>query len=184
VVLTRQQMYGLGHRPATIEHVGLGAKPDGTLDAVVHEATAITSRYEDFARNDSGWAEQLYKSPNGRYSHKLVRLDVSTPCDMRAPGAASGVCALECAMDELAVALKLDPIELLRKCYSDRDQSEDLPYTSKQLRNATPAARKPSAGAAVIPRRARCATVRNWSAGAWRQACGRHCRCRSQAASC
>lgn len=134
VVLTRQQMYGLGHRPATIERVGLGAKPDGTLDAVTHEATAITSRYEDFSRNDSGWAEQLYKSPNSRYSHKLVRLDVSTPCDMRAPGAASGVCALECAMDELAVALKLDPIELRLKCYSDRDQSEDLPYTSKQLR--------------------------------------------------
>ncbi|WFU43311.1 xanthine dehydrogenase family protein molybdopterin-binding subunit [Bradyrhizobium sp. CB82] len=134
VVLTRQQMYGLGHRPATIERVGLGARPDGTLEAVTHEATAITSRYEDFSRNDSGWAEQLYKSPNSRYSHKLVRLDVSTPCDMRAPGAASGVCALECAMDELAVALKLDPIELRLKCYSDRDQSEDLPYTSKQLR--------------------------------------------------
>lgn len=134
VVLTRQQMYGLGHRPATIERVGLGATPDGTLEAVTHGATAITSRYEDFSRNDSGWAEQLYKSPNSRYSHKLVRLDVSTPCDMRAPGAASGVCALECAMDELAVALKLDPIELRLKCYSDRDQSEDLPYTSKQLR--------------------------------------------------
>ncbi|GAB9081918.1 UNVERIFIED_ORG: xanthine dehydrogenase YagR molybdenum-binding subunit [Bradyrhizobium japonicum] len=134
VVLTRQQMYGLGHRPATIERVGIGAKPDGTLEAVTHEATAITSRYEDFARNDSGWAEQLYMSRNSHYSHKLARLDVSTPCDMRAPGAASGVCALECAMDELALALNLDPIELRLKCYSDRDQSEDLPYTSKQLR--------------------------------------------------
>ncbi|WP_456622262.1 MULTISPECIES: xanthine dehydrogenase family protein molybdopterin-binding subunit [unclassified Bradyrhizobium] len=134
VVLTRQQMYGLGYRPATIERIGLGAKSDGTLDAVTHEATAITSRYEDFSRNDAGWADQLYRSPNTRLAHKLVRLDVSTPCDMRAPGAASGVCALECAMDELAVALKLDPVELRLKCYSDRDQSEDLPYTSKQLR--------------------------------------------------
>jgi xanthine dehydrogenase YagR molybdenum-binding subunit len=53
---------------------------------------------------------------------------------MRAPGAATGVYALECAMDELAVALKLDPVDLRLKCYSDRDQSEDLPYTSKQLR--------------------------------------------------
>lgn len=135
VVLTRQQIYGLGYRPETIERVALGAKPDGTLDAVTHEAIAVTSRYEDFARNDTGWAEQLYKSASSRYSHKLVHLDVSTPCDMRAPGAASGVCALECAMDELAVALKLDPIELRLKCYSDRDQSEDLPYTSKQLRD-------------------------------------------------
>src|SRR3954447_17388051 len=133
VVLTRQQMYGLGYRPMTIEHLALGAKPDGTLDAVMHEAIAVTSRYEDFARNDTGWAEQLYESPNTRLSHKLVHLDLSTPCDMRAPGAASGVCALECAMDELAVALQLDPLELRLKCYSDRDQSEDLPYTSKQL---------------------------------------------------
>ncbi|KRQ17740.1 xanthine dehydrogenase family protein molybdopterin-binding subunit [Bradyrhizobium manausense] len=134
IVLTRHQMYGLGYRPETIEHVGLGARPDGTLDAVVHEAIAVTSRYEEFSRNDTGWAEQLYKSANSRYSHQLVRLDVATPCDMRAPGAASGVWALECAMDELANALKLDPVELRLKCYSDRDQSEDLPYTSKQLR--------------------------------------------------
>ncbi|MBB4256225.1 xanthine dehydrogenase family protein molybdopterin-binding subunit [Bradyrhizobium sp. CIR3A] len=134
VVLTRQQMYGLGYRPMTIQRVALGAKSDGTLDAVTHEAIAVTSRYEDFSRNDTGWAQQLYKSPNSRLSHKLVHLDVPTPCDMRAPGAATGVCALECAMDELAVALKLDPIELRLKCYSDRDQSEDLPFTSKQLR--------------------------------------------------
>ncbi|AWM00410.1 xanthine dehydrogenase family protein molybdopterin-binding subunit [Bradyrhizobium amphicarpaeae] len=134
VVLTRQQMYGLGYRPMTIERVALGARPDGTLDVVTHEAIAVTSRYEDFSRNDTGWAEQLYSSPNSRSSHKLVHLDVSTPCDMRAPGAATGVCALECAMDELAVALELDPVGLRLKCYSDRDQSEDLPYTSKQLR--------------------------------------------------
>lgn len=134
VVLTRRQMYGLGYRPMTVERVALGASPDGTLNAVMHEAIAVTSRYEDFSRNDTGWAEQLYKSPNSRLSHELVHLDVSTPCDMRAPGAASGVCALECAMDELAVALKLDPIELRLKSYSERDQSEDLPYTSKQLR--------------------------------------------------
>jgi xanthine dehydrogenase YagR molybdenum-binding subunit len=134
VVLTRHQMYGLGYRPMTIEHVALGAGADGKLDAVLHEAIAATSRHEDFSRNDTGWAEQLYRSPNSRYSHKLVALDVATPCDMRAPGAASGVCALECAMDELAVALKLDPVELRLRCYSERDQSEDLPYTSKQLR--------------------------------------------------
>ena len=52
---------------------------------------------------------------------------------MRAPGAATGVYALECAMDELAVALKIDPMELRLRCYSDRDQNQDVPYTSKQL---------------------------------------------------
>ena len=184
VVLTRQQMYGLGHRPATIERIGLGAKPDGALDAVTHEATAITSRYEDFSRNDTGWAEQLYKCPNSRFSHKLVRLDVSTPCDMRAPGAASGVCALECAMDELAITVKLDPIELRLKCYSDRDQSEDLPYTSKQLRECYARGEEAFGWSRRDPTPVRCATVRSWSAGAWRQASGRRYRCRSRPALC
>ena len=134
LVLTRRQMYGLGYRPATIERLALGAKTDGTLDAITHEAIAVTSKFEDFSRNDTGWAALLYKSANARYVHRLARLDVPTSCDMRAPGAATGVYALESAMDELAVALKLDPVELRLRCYSDRDQNEDVPYTSKQLR--------------------------------------------------
>ena len=134
LVLTRQQMYGLGYRPATIEHLALGAKEGGTLDAVIQEAIAATSQYEEFSRNDTAWSGQLYKSPNAKYVHKLARLDLPTPCDMRAPGAATGVYGLECAMDELAVALKLDPLELRLRCYSDRDQNEDKPYTSKALR--------------------------------------------------
>jgi xanthine dehydrogenase YagR molybdenum-binding subunit len=134
VVLTRQQMYGLGHRPETIERVGLGARADGALEAMVHEAIAETSQFEHFSRNDTAWGGLLYASPNTRFEHKLVHLDVATPCDMRAPGAATGVYALESAMDELAVALNMDPIELRLRCYSQRDQNEDLPYTSKQLR--------------------------------------------------
>ena len=134
VVLTRPQMYGLGYRPATTQHIALGAKADGTLDAITHEAIAMTSQYEEFSRNDTAWAAQLYKSANAKYEHKLVRLDLATPSDMRAPGAATGVYALECAMDELAVALRLDPLELRLRCYSDRDQHDDVPYTSKQLR--------------------------------------------------
>jgi len=127
-------MYVLGYRPNSIEHVALGARADGTLDAISHEAIAITSQYEEFARNDSAWADALYKSANARYSHKLARLDLATPSDMRAPGATTGIYALECAMDELAVALKLDPLELRYRTYSDRDQAEDVPFTSKQLR--------------------------------------------------
>ena len=68
----------------------IGARPDGTLDALTHEAIAATSRYEDFSRSDTGWGGLLYKSPNTRFEHKLVRLDTSTSCDMRAPGAATG----------------------------------------------------------------------------------------------
>jgi xanthine dehydrogenase YagR molybdenum-binding subunit len=134
LVLTRQQMFGLGYRPATIQRLAVGATADGTLDAITHEAVSVTSQYEDFSRNDTGWSGQLYKSKSAKYSHKLVRLDLPTPSDMRAPGAATGVYALECAMDELAVALKLDPLELRFRCYSDRDQHEDIPYTSKKLR--------------------------------------------------
>ena len=134
LVLTRQQMYTLGYRPGTIEHLALAAKADGTLESTCHDALAMTSQFEAFARNDTTWSGALYKSPNAKYGHKLARLDVPTPCDMRAPGAASGVYALECAMDELAVALKIDPLELRLRNYSDRDQNEDLPYTSKALR--------------------------------------------------
>ena len=134
LVLTRQQMYGLGYRPATIERLALGAKVDGTLDAITHEAIAVTSQFEDFSRNDTGWSALLYKSANAKNVHRLARLDVPTSSDMRAPGAATGVYALESAMDELAVALKVDPIELRLRCYSDQDQNEGIPYTSKRLR--------------------------------------------------
>jgi xanthine dehydrogenase YagR molybdenum-binding subunit len=134
LVLTRQQMYALGYRPGTLERLRLGAKSDGVLDAITHDAIAMTSQYEAFARNDTGWSGALYKCANAKYSHKLAKLDLPTPCDMRAPGAATGVYALECAMDELAVALKIDPLELRIRNYSDRDQNDDLPYTSKQLR--------------------------------------------------
>ena len=134
LVLTRQQMYGLGYRPATIERVSIGAQKNGLLAAIVHEGIAATSRYEDFARNDTGWSGQLYKSDHAKYDHRLAQLDLPTPCDMRAPGAATGVYGLECAMDEVAVALGLDPVEFRLRCYSDRDQHEDVPYTSKALR--------------------------------------------------
>ncbi len=134
LVLTRQQMATLGYRPGSIERVALGAKADGSLDAITHDAIAMTSQYEDFARNDTGWSGALYTCANTRYSHKLAKLDLATPCDMRGPGATTGVYALECAMDELAVALKIDPLELRLRNYSDREQNDDLPYTSKQLR--------------------------------------------------
>lgn len=135
LVLTRQQMYGLGYRPPTIERLALGAKKDGTLHAVTHEAIGATSEFEDFSRNDVGWSAQLYKSPNASYVQRIVHLDRPTSCDMRAPGAATGVFGLESAMDELAVALKIDPVELRLRCYSDRDQNEDVPFTSKLLRD-------------------------------------------------
>jgi xanthine dehydrogenase YagR molybdenum-binding subunit len=135
LVLTRQQMYVLGYRPAMIQQIELGANAGGTLDAITHDAVTVTSQYEDFHRQETGWSGLLYKCANAKYTHKLARLDLATPCDMRAPSATPGAYALECAMDELAVALKLDPLELRLRCYSDRDQHTDRPYSSKSLRD-------------------------------------------------
>jgi xanthine dehydrogenase YagR molybdenum-binding subunit len=134
VVLSRPQMYSLSYRPGSFEHVALGAAADGTLEAMTHEAIAMTSQFEVFARKDTIWGGALYKCANTRFRHQLVRLDVAAASDMRAPGAAVGVYALECAMDELAVALGMDPVELRLKNYSDYDQNSGLPYTSKALR--------------------------------------------------
>ena len=135
LVLTRQQMYGLGYRPAMIQQIELGANAGGTLDAIVHEAVTVTSQYEKYYRQETGWSGLLYKCANAKYTHRLARLDLATSCDMRAPSAAPGVYALESAMDELAVALNLDPLELRLRCYSDRDQHGDRPYSSKRLRD-------------------------------------------------
>ena len=134
VVLTRQQMYVLGYRPAMIQRIALGANTGGTLDAITHDAITVTSQYEDFHRQETGWSGLLYKSDHAKYEHRLARLDLATSCDQRAPSAASAVYALEAAMDELAVALKLDPLELRLRCYSERDQHQDRPYSSKALR--------------------------------------------------
>lgn len=134
LVLTRQQMYALGYRPAMIQRIQLGAKADGALNAIAHDAVTSTSRYEDFHRNETTWSSLLYKSETASYQHKLAHLDLATSCDMRAPSAATGVYALEAAMDELAVALGMDPVELRLTCYSDRDQRTGLPFSSKNLR--------------------------------------------------
>jgi xanthine dehydrogenase YagR molybdenum-binding subunit len=134
LVLTRRQMYALGYRPAMIQEIAFGAKAGGTLDAITHEAVTVTSQYEDFHRQETGWSGLLYKCANAKYTHKLARLDLPTPCDMRAPSAATAVYALECAMDELAVALDVDPLDLRLRCYSDSDQHSDQPYSSKSLR--------------------------------------------------
>src|SRR5262249_37083080 len=134
VVLTRPQMFALGFRPAMIQRVAIGANAGGTLDVITHDAVTVTSQYEDFHRQETGWSGLLYKSPNAKYAHRLAKLDLQTSCDMRAPSAATALFALESAMDELAVALKLDPLELRLRCYSDRDQHENRPYTSKELR--------------------------------------------------
>ncbi|HEY1608983.1 MAG TPA: xanthine dehydrogenase family protein molybdopterin-binding subunit [Paraburkholderia sp.] len=133
VTLTRQQMFTLGHRPASLQHVALAARHNGRLEAIIHEAVAATSRFEDYADVVVNWAGQLYDAPNVQLGYKVANLDIYTPCDTRAPGATQGFFALESAMDELAVALNIDPLELRIINYAELDANRDLPFSSNAL---------------------------------------------------
>ena len=124
----------MAYRPITWQRVAVGAAPDGKLDALVHEAVAATSRFEDYTEAVVDWSGMLYKCDNVTLDYKLTKLDLNTPADMRAPGAAWGLFALECAMDELAVKLRMDPVELRLRNYADTDGNSGLPYSSKALR--------------------------------------------------
>jgi xanthine dehydrogenase YagR molybdenum-binding subunit len=134
VVLTRQQMFTFGHRPETLQRVRLAAEADGTLTSIIHEAVAETSRMEDYVEVVVNWSGELYACEHVRLGYHLVDLDHASPMDMRAPGAAHGVYALEVAMDELSYALKMDPLALRLKNYADMDPSRGLPYSTKELR--------------------------------------------------
>ncbi|MFA1731219.1 xanthine dehydrogenase family protein molybdopterin-binding subunit [Xanthomonas campestris] len=134
VVLTRQQMFTFGHRPETVQRLKLGADSDGTLRAIWHEAIAETSRIEDYVEVVVNWSGQLYACDNVHLSYNLVSLDQYTPIDMRAPGAAHGVHALEVAMDELSYEIGMDPLALRLKNYAEVNPADDKPYSSKALR--------------------------------------------------
>jgi len=134
VTLTRQQMFTLGYRAANVHEMTLAADQDGSLASFRHEAVSMTSQFEDFQRNFVNWSSLLYRCANADLGQRLVKLDQNTPCDMRAPGGAEGAYAIECAMDELAHAANIDPLELRLINYSDKDQIEDRRYSSKQLR--------------------------------------------------
>src|SRR5262249_22494366 len=134
VTLTRQQMFTLGYRAANVHEMTLAANGDGSLASFRHEAVSMTSQFEDFQRDLVNWSSLLYKCANSELGQRLVKLDQNTPCDMRAPGGAEGAYAIECAMDELAYAANIDPLELRLINYSDKDQIEDRRYSSKELR--------------------------------------------------
>ncbi|HHZ24221.1 TPA: xanthine dehydrogenase family protein molybdopterin-binding subunit [Xanthomonas vasicola pv. zeae] len=134
VVLTRQQMFTFGHRPETLQRLKLGADRDGTLRSVWHEAIAETSRIEDYVEVVVNWSGQLYACDNVHLGYTLVSLDQYSPIDMRAPGAAHGVHALEVAMDELSYEVGIDPLALRLKNYAEVNPADDKPYSTKALR--------------------------------------------------
>ncbi len=135
VVYTRTQMFtGHGYRPYTIQKIALGAERSGKLSAMIHEAVHNTSSFEEFSDGTTGFTRQVYACPNLYAPLKIADTDLNTPTWMRAPGAVSGMFALECAMDELAYALKIDPLELRLINYAEVDPESGKPLSSKALR--------------------------------------------------
>jgi xanthine dehydrogenase YagR molybdenum-binding subunit len=134
LVLARWQMFGpAGGRPRTEQRIALGATRDGTLTAIRHAVISHTSAIEDFVEPSSVPTRMLYACPNADTTQRLVKLDVGTPTFQRAPGEATGTFAFEVAMDELAYALAMDPVELRMSNHADADPQDGKPWTSKHL---------------------------------------------------
>ena len=135
--LTREDMYtSNGYRPATHQRLRLAAATDGTLLSVRHDAITQTCEESvgEFAEPAALAARMLYACDNVATSHRLVDTNYGLPTYMRAPGETPGVYALESAMDELAVALRMDPIALRLKNDTSRDANEDKPFSSRHVR--------------------------------------------------
>jgi xanthine dehydrogenase YagR molybdenum-binding subunit len=135
IAVWRPQMWGsVGYRSPTIQRVALGANADGTIVSTIHEVQSQTSQIDEFVESSGVLTTMLYASPALLVTHRLTKLNVGTPTYMRAPGESSGSFALESAMDELAVATNLDPIELRLRNYAETDPDAKLPFSSKSLR--------------------------------------------------
>ncbi|MFC8828837.1 xanthine dehydrogenase family protein molybdopterin-binding subunit [Streptomyces sp. NPDC057137] len=134
LVLHRSQLPALvGHRPPTIQRVRLGAGPDGLITSLAHEMISYTSTIKEFVEQAATPARTMYTSPNSRTTHRVTALDVPTPSWMRAPGEASGMYALESAMDELALAVGMDPVELRIRNEPSHEPDSGRAYSSRHL---------------------------------------------------
>ncbi|ROQ64378.1 xanthine dehydrogenase YagR molybdenum-binding subunit [Rathayibacter sp. PhB152] len=132
IAYTRQMMFALaGYRTPTISHVRLAADTEGRLTAIAHEAFSHTSTIQEFAEQTGEATRHLYAAPNRLVTHRVAALDVPTPRWMRAPGECPGMYALESAMDELAVAAGIDPIELRVRNEPDVDPDSGSPFSSR-----------------------------------------------------
>ncbi|MGE0577317.1 molybdopterin cofactor-binding domain-containing protein [Reyranella sp.] len=134
IALTRQQMFHVTtHRPASIQRVRLGADPDGTLTSIAHQSLSQSARADEFAEPIVNSTRSLYSAPHRLTSQRITALDLPVPDSMRAPGEAIGLLALEQAMDELAVALDMDPIALRLKNEPEQDPEKEVPFSTRAL---------------------------------------------------
>lgn len=134
LTLSRKQFYSVvGYRPVSKHRLAIGADRSGRIGSIVHQARVENSRYDGFEDNVTEVPRFLYSSPNMRSVYRSVHLDVNPPTYMRGPGTTSGVFTMESAMDDLAFRLGMDPIELRRRNEPTRDESEDLPFSTRRL---------------------------------------------------
>lgn len=137
LALTRDQMYAcVGGRTPTRQRVALGADKDGKLTALIHTGRTTTSTTNLFAEQFTFPARHLYASPNIHLKQEVIELDVCPPTFMRAPGETPGTFALESAMDELAYALNLDPVELRLRNDPDKDPTRGTPFSNRKYKEA------------------------------------------------
>lgn len=121
-----------GNRPATTQRVTLGATRDGTLTAIKLDAT-ISLGIGGWLAGPARIYHELYRCANVHTSETFVYLNTAAMSSFRAPGSVEGAFGLECAMDALARELGLDPLELRRRNYADRDQDKKRAYSNKRL---------------------------------------------------
>ena len=134
LALTRRQMFALvGYRTPTIQRLRLGANRDGRLTAIAHDVVEQTATLREFAEQTAVATRTMYAGPNRRTTHRLARLDLPVPSIMRAPGECPGLYALESAMDELAIACGLDPIEFRIRNEPQVDPETGNPFSSRGL---------------------------------------------------
>jgi xanthine dehydrogenase YagR molybdenum-binding subunit len=134
VAVTRQQMFSVtGYRTPTIQRMRLGADAGGRLTAIGHDVLEQTSTLKEFAEQTATPTRTMYAGANRRTTHRLTRLDVPTPSWMRAPGECPGMYALESAIDELAVACGVDPVELRIRNEPERDPETGHRFSSRNL---------------------------------------------------
>jgi xanthine dehydrogenase YagR molybdenum-binding subunit len=134
LALTRQQMFDfVGYRTPTIQHIRLGAQRDGTITAISHDVVEQTAAVKEYAEQTAAPTRMMYSGANRKTSHRLAELDVAVPFWMRAPGECPGMYGLEVAMDELAVACGIDPIELRIRNEPDVDPETGNPWSDRRL---------------------------------------------------
>jgi len=134
LALTRQQMFVMvGYRTPTIQRVRYGAEADGTLTAIGMDVVVQSAKLKEFVEQAAVPARMMYAAPNRRTSHRAAALDVAIPSWMRAPGECPGMFGPEVAMDELAIACGLDPIELRVRNEPENDPETGNPWSVRRL---------------------------------------------------